>query len=277
MLGTDLVASAPRGVSITCLTRADADVTDAGQVAATLDASDPAWVINATAYSRVDDAEANLASATAVNADVPGLIGAECARRGIRVVHFSTDYVFSGQGREPYDESAAVDPINAYGRTKLAGEEALCASGAEALILRTQWLFGRDGRSFPRTMWERATSGLKTRVVNDQVGRPTYTVDLARATWRLIELDVRGLYHVTNGGAPATWYDVARAVFGRLGLDELLTSCSTEDYPTPARRPRYSVLDTSRAEALVGGPLPDWPDALERFVRSLLKLHAPSS
>lgn len=266
MLGTDLAATAPVGVTVVALDKREADVTDRAQIIRVLDEHKPGWVINASAYSRVDDAEANLASARAVNADAPGLIGAECARRGLPIVHFSTDYVFRGDASQPYDETAAADPINAYGRTKLSGEQALLASGAEALIIRTQWLFGRAGPSFPRTMLDRAKSGLKTRVVNDQVGRPTYTIDLARATWQLVELDARDVCHVVNGGAPATWYDVASVVFNSLGRPELLSPCTTDDYPTPARRPKYSVLDTRRADALLNSPLPDWQDALMRFL-----------
>lgn len=269
MLGTDLVATAPPEARVIGLGHRDLDVTEPGQIARALDDHGPAWVINATAYSRVDDAEADFEAAAAVNADAPRMIGAACARVGIRVVHFSTDYVFSGQATEPYSEHAAADPVNAYGRTKLAGEQALCASGADALIVRTQWLFGAAGRSFPRTMLDRARSGLRTRVVNDQVGRPTYTVDLARATWRLIRLGARGLYHVTNGGEPATWHDVARQVFARVGRPELLSACTSQDYPTPARRPAFSVLDTRTAESLLDGSQPDWTDALGRFLTAL--------
>ena len=269
MLGTDLVAMAPPTAQVIGLGHHDLDVTEPEQIAGALDDHAPAWVINATAYSRVDDAEADFEAAAAVNADAPGLIGAACVRLGIRVLHFSTDYVFSGQATEPYSEQAAVDPVNAYGRAKLAGEQALCASGAEALVIRTQWLFGAAGRSFPRTMLDRARSGLPTRVVNDQAGRPTYTVDLARATWRLIALGARGLYHVTNGGEPATWYDVAEQVFRTMGRPDLLSACTSQDYPTAARRPSFSVLDTERAESLLRGALPEWTDALDRFLSAL--------
>src|SRR5579872_772460 len=136
MLGSDLVASAPPGIAVTGMSRREADVCDPGQIGRVLDAVKPAWVINATAYSRVDDAESHEAESRAVNARAPGLIGDECRRRGVRVAHFGTDYVFPGDATEPYDEGAAVEPVNAYGRTKLEGEHALNASGAEAVIIR---------------------------------------------------------------------------------------------------------------------------------------------
>jgi len=269
MLGSDLVATAPHGVSLTGVDIADADITDRAQVASALDATRPDWVINAAAYTAVDRAETERAAADAVNAVGPRLISEEAARRKISVAHFSTDYVFAGTSSAPYRETDPVAPLNAYGEGKWLGEEAVRASGARALILRTQWLFGRAGKSFPRTMWERASARMPTRVVDDQRGRPTYTRDLAAATWRLVALRASGTVHVTNGGADATWYDVARKVFARAGAESLLSPCSTADYPTPARRPAYSVLGTDRLEELLGSPLPDWRDALGRFLDEL--------
>jgi dTDP-4-dehydrorhamnose reductase len=159
--------------------------------------------------------------------------------------------------------------VNAYGRSKLAGEQGLIASGARSLILRTQWLYGLAGRSFPRTMWDRATKGIPTRVVADQFGRATYTVDLARAVWELIRRDASGLYHVTNAGDAATWLDVAAVVFAAAGAPSLLASCTTAEYPTPAARPAFSVLDTSRLARDAGVILPPWRNALGRFLDDL--------
>jgi dTDP-4-dehydrorhamnose reductase len=269
MLGTDLCATAPRGAALVALDIADADITDRTQVASALHDARPDWVINAAAYTAVDRAETEREVAVAVNGVAPGYIAEEAARRGIAVVHFSTDYVFAGTATSPYDEDDPVAPVNAYGESKLRGETAVLASGAHALVLRTQWLFGRAGKSFPRTMWERATDGLPTRVVNDQVGRPTYTRDLAVATWQLVEQRVAGIVHATNGGTPTTWFDFAHEVFARAGADGLLSPCTTADYPTPARRPSYSVLRTERLERLLSGPLPDWRDGLARFLGEL--------
>jgi dTDP-4-dehydrorhamnose reductase len=269
MLGTDLCGAVPPGVTVTGLDVGDVDITDRTQVASALDATRPDWVINAAAYTAVDRAETEPAVAESVNALGPRFVAEEAARRRIAVAHFSTDYVFPGTSEVPYRESDPVAPVNTYGESKWRGEGAVRASGAHALILRTQWLFGRAGKSFPRIMWERASARLPTRVVNDQRGRPTYTRDLATATWRLIERRTSGTVHVTNGGADATWYDVAREVFGRAGAESMLSPCSTADYRTPARRPAYSVLRTERLERLLGAPLPDWRDALRRFLDEL--------
>jgi dTDP-4-dehydrorhamnose reductase len=269
MLGTDLSAAAPRGTSLVTIDIADADITERDQVASALRDARPDWVINAAAYTAVDRAETEPTIAEAVNGLAPRHIAEESARRGIAVVHISTDHVFAGTATTPYQEADFAAPVNAYGRSKLRGEEHVLASGAHALVLRTQWLFGRGGKSFPRTMWERATAGLATRVVNDQVGRPTYTRDLAAATWRLVEQRASGLVHVTNGGGPATWFEFAREVFARAGAEALLSPCTTADYPMPARRPRYSVLCTHRLEGLLSAPLPHWRDGLARFLDEL--------
>ena len=269
MLGSDLCAGAPHGASLIPLDIADTDITDRPRVAAVLRDARPDWVINAAAYTAVDRAETEPEMTEAVNARAPAYIAEEAARLGIAVVHLSTDYVFPGTAATPYDEEDPVAPVNAYGASKLHGERAVLGSGAHALVVRTQWLFGRSGKSFPRTMWERAHAGLPTRVVNDQVGRPTYTRDLASATWRLVERGASGIVHVTNGGAPATWFELARVVFARARAEALLSPCTSAEYPTPARRPRYSVLSTNRLEHLLSGPLPHWRDRLDRFLDEL--------
>jgi dTDP-4-dehydrorhamnose reductase len=266
MLGTDLLATAPADVSIIAPSIDDVDITDSARLSTAFDDARPELVINAAAYTAVDRAESERAIADAVNGTAPALIGAECARRGIAVVHFGTDYVFPGTASVPYRESDPVAPLNAYGHGKLLGEQSLLASGAHALILRTQWLFGVAGKSFPRTMWERATAAMPTRVVNDQYGRPTYTRDLATATWQLIARGESGIIHVTNGGDPAPWFDLASEVFARAGAAHLLSACTTADYPTHARRPAYSVLSTDRLTGALGHALPDWREALERFL-----------
>jgi dTDP-4-dehydrorhamnose reductase len=229
-------------------------------------------IVNAAGYTAVDRAETETEQAHRVNAVAVGELGKLAARAGARVVHFSSDYVFSGTATRPYREGDPTDPVNVYGATKLAGERALGHSAAEWLVVRTQWLFGTHGTSFPRTMWQRARAGQATRVVNDQRGRPTYTKDLAAAVWRLVMIEASGTHsvlHVANAGE-ATWFDVAARVFARAGRSDLLAPCSTADFPTPARRPRYSVLDTTRVDRLLGGPLPGWEEAVDRFLSSLL-------
>jgi len=273
MLARDLMAQAPDGVDLVPPTRAETDVTAEAAVAAALREVRPQVIINCAAYTNVDEAEAERQEAFLVNGVAPGIIGRAASAPPHRspltalVVHFSTDYVFDGRSHRPYREDDPTDPIGAYGASKLAGEQALAASGVTHLIVRTQWLFGLGGRSFPRTMWERATAGKATRVVNDQLGRPTYTVDLARAVWHVIGKR-SGILHIANLGQ-ATRYDVARRVFHAAGVPGLLSPCTTAEYPTPARRPAYSVLDTAKYESLAGTALPRWEDALDRFLQEL--------
>lgn len=271
MLAQDVLAEAPEDASIVAKRHADADVTDEPAVRSAIQEANPDVIINCAAYTNVDGAEAAQRLAFLVNGEAPGIIGRASPK--VLVVHFSTDYVFDGAADHPYREDDATAPLGAYGASKLAGERALVESGARYLILRTSWLFGLHGNSFPRTMWQRATEGKATRVVRDQVGRPTYTVDLARATWKLLAMPdtARGrgtALHVTNAGR-ATWYDVAERVFERAGAAGSLSECTTAEYPTPARRPAYSVLDTSAFEKISGAALPPWQDAVNRFLGEL--------
>lgn len=268
MLAHDIAGCAPQEIELQPMSRSQVDITDERALESALDSFRPEVVINAAAYTAVDAAEAERARAFAINATAVGQLGKLCAQRQIRVVHFSTDYVFDGEASIPYREDDVPCPINSYGESKLAGERALLSSGAAALVIRAQWLFGERGASFPRRMWERARRRERTHVVGDQRGRPTSACDLARASWRLIKLSKQGLLHVAAGGE-ATWFDVAARVFSRLGVPELVTSCRSDDFPRPARRPRYGVLDTTRAESELGSPLPCWEDALDQFLDRL--------
>ena len=286
MLAHDVLAEAPDGVEVVARPSQVVDVTNRQAVAETIAATSPDVVINCAAYTDVDGAEAHRERAFAVNGDGPGFIAAALAqrRRGgapdALLIHYGSDYVFDGSASRPYREEDPCAPIGAYGASKLAGELQIAERGRRYVILRTQWLYGAHGRSFPRTMWERARAGLPTRVVTDQVGRPTYTMDLARATWRLVSLEgqdpsartsggERGrILHVANSGS-ATWHQVAQHVFRRAGKPELLTPCVTADFPRPAKRPAWSVLDTTRFDTMIGRPLPGWEDAMDRFLSSL--------
>lgn len=272
MLGTDIAAAAPAGapagVRVSGFSHRELDITDRSAVARALDEHRPDCVINAAGYTQVDRAESEPELAERVNAVAPGVIGEECRRRGITVVHFSTDYVFAGEVAAPRAEGDVTGPVSTYGRTKLEGERRLLGSGADALVIRTAWLFGRNGKSFPRTMRERARAGRPTRVVDDQHGRPTYTVDLAAAAWGLVDAGTRGIVHATNGGEPTTWFGIAREVFALEGAAHLVSACTSDEYPTPAPRPRHSLLDIRRLES-VTGPMPTWEDALGRFLGTL--------
>lgn len=267
MLGSEIARLAPPEVQLVALSRADLDVTDFPAVERALVRYQPEWVVNATAYTAVDAAESDREAAEAVNATAVALLGQACARGGIRILHFSTDYVFDGSAREPYREDHPTSPLGVYGASKRNGEIGLIDSGARALIVRTSWLFGPNGKSFPRTMWERASARIPTRVVTDQRGAPTYAPHLATAAWSLLAQDHEGIWHVTNSGE-ATWYDVAHRVFSAADATELLSPCLTAEYPTPAKRPAYSVLDTTKA-VKAGITLQPWQEAVDAFVELL--------
>jgi len=266
MLVHDLVATAPAELTVLPFTRAELDITNVTALAAAVAALRPDVIINAAAYTAVDRAETERDVAFRVNADAVGELGRIALDHDARVIHFSTDYVFDGRSTEPYREDSPTQPINSYGASKLAGEHALKQSGANSLIVRTQWLFGTHGRSFARTMWELASCSVKTKVVRDQTGRPTYSRDLAGAVWELAARRTCGVVHVTNNGQ-ATWFDLASHIFSRLGRSDLLTSCLTSEYPTVAERPHYSVLCTSELERELGTGLPAWPGAVDHFLR----------
>lgn len=262
MVAHALLETAPSNVERFARSHAELDVTDADAISRELAATKPSVIINTAAYTAVDRAESDADSAERVNGVAAGLLGAAAARIGAKVVHYSTDHVFDGKAVTPYTEDARTNPLNAYGRSKLHGEQALYASGANHVILRTQWLFGDAGRSFPDTMWTRARAGLQTRVVDDQRGAPTFTGDLARATWSLLDQD--GVIHVTSSGV-ATWFEVAQHIFAAVGRSELLMPCSTNEYPVAARRPPNAVLDTTRLRSL-GIVMPQWTDAIDGFI-----------
>ncbi len=268
MLGHDLVSAAPADVKLSPLTRQALDITDAVALREAIHRLRPDCIVNAAAYTAVDRAEQEPDVAHQVNGAAVGQLGLLAKEAGARVVHFSTDYVFDGLGPAPYREDAATNPINVYGASKLAGERALSASGCPALVIRSQWLFGARGRSFPTTILRRARERKVTRVVADQRGRPTYSKDLAVAAWTVIGLGTTGLIHVTNHDE-ATWFDVAHEIFAREGVIPLLSKCSSSEYPTAARRPRDSRLNTERAQGLLGHPLPHWRDGLARLLTDL--------
>ena len=241
MLGRDLQA-ALAGHEVTALARADLDVTDAAAVAAAVRGHDA--VVNCAAYTKVDDAEAHEDLAYAVNATGTANLAAACAETGARLVTISTDYVFDGNATTPYAEDLPRDPINAYGRTKAAGEElALAAHPDGTYVVRTAWLYGEHGPNFAQTMLNLAKTKDAWSVVDDQLGQPTWTADLAAQIVALLESDApAGIYHGTNSGQ-ATWFEFARAVLEESGLDpERITPTDSASFVRPAPRPSYSVL-----------------------------------
>jgi dTDP-4-dehydrorhamnose reductase len=261
MLGRDL-QEALVGHAVTSLGRADLDVTDADAVDAAVSGHDA--VVNCAAYTKVDDAEAHEAEAYAVNATGPANLAAACARRGARLVTISTDYVFDGTATSPYEEDRPRDPLNAYGRTKAAGEElALQRHPGGTYVVRTAWLYGAHGPNFARTMLQLAASRDAWSVVDDQVGQPTWTADLAAQIVRLLESEApAGVYHGTNSGQ-ATWYEFARAVLEEAGLDpERIQPTDSSAFVRPAPRPAYSVLAHGGWARAGLAPMRPWREAL---------------
>jgi len=261
MLGQDL-QRALEGRDVTALGRADLDVTDRDAVLAAVAGHDV--VINASAYTKVDDAETHEDEAYAINATGTENLAIASAHHGAKLVTVSTDYVFDGQATEPYAEDTPRDPLNAYGRTKAAGEElALAAHPDGVYVVRTAWLYGAGGSNFGATMLRLAESHDTVSVVSDQQGQPTWSYDLAGRIVVLLDANAPvGIYHGTNSGI-ATWYELARAVFDLAGLDpDRVRPTDSAGFARPAPRPAYSVLGHDRW-ALAGlPPMRDWHEAV---------------
>jgi dTDP-4-dehydrorhamnose reductase len=236
----------------------------------------PSVLINCAAYTAVDAAEDDVATANRVNGTSVGLLAEVAAQAQIPFVTYSTDYVFDGQGSEPYVESSPTDPINAYGASKLIGERLALQANPRTLVIRTSWIVSGTHPNFVATMLRLAKEGRSLRVVSDQYGCPTVASDLARATLEAMEASATGLLHLTNTGA-TTWFELARTAVALAGLDpDLIEPCPTEEYPTPARRPAYSVLASERIGDLGMSGLPAWQDSLPEVVRRQMTPSQPS-
>ncbi|MGN6112642.1 MAG: dTDP-4-dehydrorhamnose reductase [Luteimonas sp.] len=254
------VASAP------CET---ADFSQPDTLPALLERVAPAIVVNAAAYTAVDRAEQDVELAFRINAEAPDVLAAECARRGAAFVHYSTDYVFDGQGTRPYREDDATAPLGVYGASKLAGEVAVRTSGARHMIFRTAWVYAAHSHNFMRTMLRVGAERDALRVVADQVGTPTPAALLADVTARALRAEAApsGLWHATPSGL-TSWHGFAEAIFegavarGLLPRAPRVEAIATADYPTPAARPAYSVLDCGALQRDFGIALPDWREGL---------------
>ena len=255
MLGRDLAAAFP---DARLCDHKDLDITDEAAVRAYILAVKPDLVINAAAYTNVDGCEDEPKTAFAVNGDAPGYIAAACREAGARLVHYSTDYVFDGSKTE-YVESDESNPINVYGASKLRGEQNIAKNMDDYRIVRTSWLFGRHGKNFVETIRHLSQTNETVRVVTDQVGKPTYTADLARKTTEIAECPP-GVYHVTNDGV-CSWYEFARAFAPNV------VPCSSDEFPRKAKRPAYSVLVNTKTS-----PMRPWKEALEDYLRPTVKV-----
>jgi dTDP-4-dehydrorhamnose reductase len=273
MLGRDLAGLlAAAGEPAVGLTRGDLDITDATQVRDAVAQHRPDVVVNCAAWTAVDDAEAHEDAALDVNGRAVAHLATACADRGAALVQISTDYVFDGTADKPYAEDHPAAPASAYGRTKLAGEQAIRARLPDGgYVVRTAWLYGAHGKSFYRTMLTRALAGSPVSVVDDQRGQPTWTADVARQIHALINAGApAGTYHATSSGE-VTWFGFARDIYARAGADlALVTPTTTADFPRPAPRPAYSVLGHDAWDAAGVKPIGEWRDALDRAFPAML-------
>jgi dTDP-4-dehydrorhamnose reductase len=273
-LGRALAATAPAGADLVGHDRDTLDITDAAAVRRCIEAELPALVINAAAYTAVDKAEGDEEQAYAINATAVGNLAEAARTTGAQFVHVSTDFVFDGLSGIPYATDAQTRPLSAYGRTKLAGED---LAGPGALIIRTAWVYAPTGGNFVRTMLRVMAERPEVRVVADQIGTPTYAPNLATALWTLADGKNEGLFHYTDGGV-ASWYDFAVAIQEEALAQGLLDRAvpvipiATCDYPTPAVRPHYSVLDKSKTFEALGRPTPHWRVSLRSMI-SEIKAH----
>lgn len=248
---------------VTPADRARLDITSLPDVRAAVRAVSPDAVINAAAFNEVDRAESDAEPAVRGNIMGPRNLALATADQGIPLVHVSTDYVFDGEAKVPYDEGTRPNPLSVYGATKLAGEEAVRAMNPRSFLVRTAWLYHPEGRNFPNTLLRLGVSEPKVRVVDDQQGSPTYAPHLAQAIARLIETDAWGTYHFAGSGG-TSWFGLTKALFALCGLNTPIEPVSTAAFPRPAPRPRYSVLTTTQEPRIV---LPPWEEGLAEFAR----------
>lgn len=266
MLGSDLVAAARQALhTVHALDLPAINITDPASVKQALPETDV--VVNCAAYTQVDKAEEERDLAFRINADGAGILARACAARGVRLLHLSTDYVFSGESDRPWREDDEPAPLNAYGAGKLAGEQQVRAAGGATLIVRVESLFGRNGKNFVKTIATHLLNGRRDfQVVADQVSSPTYTRHAAAGLLRLLDAGRTGTVHMTAAGS-CSWHAFARAIAERLAPDAVLEPVPSEAYPLPAKRPRYSVMDNARYTAWTGTQLPAWREGLNEYLK----------
>ena len=292
-LGDDLQQMLPRLGEVIVTDREQCDLSRPAQIRNLIRDVHPDLIVNAAAYTAVDQAEKDEALACAINSEAPAVMAEEAKKIGAALVHYSTDYVFDGAKNSPYAENDLPNPISAYGRTKLAGEQAVRDSGADHLIFRTEWVYSRRGKNFLLTILRLATQREELRIVRDQVGAPTWSREIARTTVKALEQicnrkdgtaawsERSGTYHMTAAGK-TSWYEFTQAILqeaaqssnsatwfqaatnGKELLTRRVVPITTAEYPTPARRPAYSLLSNSKLNRVFGIQLPDWREQLHK-------------
>lgn len=272
-LGSEIRSLAPQHAD-TChfffTDRDELDITDRAAVGKFIEENKISLVINCAAYTAVDRAESDPEMCNLLNNIAPGYLAEAADNVGASMIQVSTDYVFDGTAHTPYVEDALTNPQTVYGRTKLAGEESVIRSCAGSMVIRTAWLYSTFGNNFVKTMMRLGRERDELGVIFDQIGTPTYARDLARAILTAVEQGpVPGVYHFSNEGV-CSWYDFARAIHRFAGIDKCtVRPLHTEEYPTPAQRPHYSVLDKTKFKQTFSFDIPWWEDALKECIKAM--------
>ena len=257
-----------QGVEYKALAKSDLDVTDQHATEQCISLENPHVVFHCAAFTNVDAAESERTRSFAVNADGTKNVAKACTAVGARMVYFSTDYIFDGTKNFPYSIHDQPNPLSAYGESKLAGEHVAEASGVDLLLVRTSWLYGATGKNFIRKVIQSAQEGRVLRLVDDQTGSPTWAEHVGEVTLDLVSHRASGTYHITNSGE-GTWYDLGREAVAIAGLHSEIEPISTQAWAAPALRPCYSVLDSSKVEALLGRKMTPWREALKTFLEGM--------
>ena len=274
MLGTDLLTQMRLHHEIVGMDKEEIDITSADECAKAIGKTAPQIVINAAGYTNVDGCETAKEECFAVNAEALKNIAVACHRKNIRIIHFSTDYVFNGTGSAPYKEDDDCDPINTYGASKFAGERYLQTLAQNYIIIRTAWLYGVNGKNFVRTILEKAKTTPRLTVVDDQLGSPTHTKDLAAAVDLLIEKNAQGIFHVTNRGS-CSWYQFAVKILQESGIENVEVSpIKSDQLARTAKRPAYSILSMQKFISTTGKAMQPWQLGLQDYLESVkARLH----
>jgi len=269
MLGSDLLLQLRRKHEVIGLDKEEIDITSMPSCEGAINEHAPDIVINAAAYTDVDGCEKAKNECFAVNAGAVKNIAESCREKNIRIIHFSTDYVFDGNSNEPYKEDYPCNPVNVYGASKLAGENYLQNLSDNYIIIRTEWLYGKNGKNFVRTILDKAQIINKLEVVDDQIGAPTYTRDLAHAVDLLIERNITGIFHITNRGN-CSWFQFARKILQEGGITNVqVLPIKSDQLQRPAPRPPYSVLSMQKFISATGKTMQPWQLALQDYLHDV--------
>ena len=269
MLGSDLLLRLGRKHEVVGLDKEEIDITSLPACEKAVKEIEPEIVINAAAYTNVDGCENAQRECLGVNAEAVLNIAVSCRKKNIRIVHFSTDYVFDGSSSEPYKEDDSCSPINVYGTSKLAGENYLRQLSDNYILIRTAWLYGKNGKNFVQTILDKAATTDKLEVVDDQIGSPTYTRDLAVAVDLLLERNIKGIFHITNRGN-CSWFQFACKILQAGGITGVqVLPIKTDQLMRPARRPCYSVLSMQKFIAATGKTMQPWQLALQDYLHDV--------